>query len=844
MCDIAEKLSLNLPQYDILTELICMAKSIFTSFDNLTLQEIESEAELIPLLTPEDEEALRNEELPTEVAILPLRNTVLFPGVVIPITVGRDKSIQLIKDANKSDKIIGVVAQKDHNIENPSPSDLFSLGTVAQILRILKMPDGNTTVIIQGKRRFEIQSIKTIDPYLKASIKPVKETFPSKDNSEFKAIIDSIKDMSLKIIHENPNIPSEASFAIKNIHSHAFLINFVSSNMNLSAEEKQRVLSILDLQESAIECLKLMNVEYQKLELKNDIQSKVRTDLDQQQREYYLNQQMKTIQEELGVVSFEQEVEEMRLRSQEKKWDKTVGARFEKELTKLQRMNPQVAEYSVQRNYLDLFLDLPWNEFSEDKFDLIKAQKILDRDHFGLEDVKKRIIEYLAVLKLRNDMKSPILCLFGPPGVGKTSLGKSIAEALGRSYVRISLGGMRDEAEIRGHRKTYIGALPGRIIQSLKKAGKSNPVFVLDEIDKVSTGLQGDPAAALLEVLDPEQNTAFYDNFLEMGYDLSKVMFIATANSMSPIHPALRDRMEIINISGYTLEEKSAIAKRHLLPKQLTEHGLKNKQLILNKSILDKMVEGYTRESGVRGLEKQVAKVVRYAAKSIAMDEDYKINPTPEDLVEILGPEKVHREIYENNHVAGVVTGLAWTSVGGDILFIESAISDGKGLLTITGNLGKVMKESATIALEFIKSNKVFLGLEHFVFENYNVHIHVPEGATPKDGPSAGITMLTSLVSLFTQKRVKNKLAMTGEITLRGKILPVGGIKEKILAAKRSKIKEIILCKDNKKDIDQINEKYLKGLTFHYVREMKEVLDIAILSKKVIHPKKFKNHSP
>ena len=821
-----------------------MAKSIFTSFDNLTLQEIETEAELIPLLTPEDEEALRNEELPTEVAILPLRNTVLFPGVVIPITVGRDKSIQLIKDANKSDKIIGVVAQKDHNIENPSPSDLFSLGTVAQILRVLKMPDGNTTVIIQGKRRFEIQSIKTLEPYLKASIKPVNETFPSKDNSEFKAIIDSIKDMSLKIIHENPNIPSEASFAIKNIHSHAFLINFVSSNMNLSAEEKQRVLSILDLQESAIECLKLMNVEYQKLELKNDIQSKVRTDLDQQQREYYLNQQMKTIQEELGVVSFEQEVEEMRLRSQEKKWDKAVGARFEKELTKLQRMNPQVAEYSVQRNYLDLFLDLPWNEFSEDKFDLIKAQKILDRDHFGLEDVKKRIIEYLAVLKLRNDMKSPILCLFGPPGVGKTSLGKSIAEALGRSYVRISLGGMRDEAEIRGHRKTYIGALPGRIIQSLKKAGKSNPVFVLDEIDKVSTGLQGDPAAALLEVLDPEQTTAFYDNFLEMGYDLSKVMFIATANSMSPIHPALRDRMEIINISGYTLEEKSAIAKRHLLPKQLKEHGLKNKQLTLNKSILDKMVEGYTRESGVRGLEKQVAKVVRYAAKSIAMDEDYKISPTPEDLVEILGPEKVHREIYENNHVAGVVTGLAWTSVGGDILFIESAISDGKGLLTITGNLGKVMKESATIAMEFIKSNKVFLGLEHFVFENYNVHIHVPEGATPKDGPSAGITMLTSLVSLFTQKRVKNKLAMTGEITLRGKILPVGGIKEKILAAKRSKIKEIILCKDNKKDIDQINEKYLKGLTFHYVREMREVLDIAILSKKVLHPKKFKNHSP
>ena len=818
-----------------------MAKSSFTSFDNLTLQDIEAEAELIPLLTTEDEEALRNEELPKEVAILPLRNTVLFPGVVIPITAGRDKSIQLIKDANKSDKIIGVVAQKDQNIENPSPSDLYSLGTVAQILRVLKMPDGNTTVIIQGKRRFEIQSITKEEPYLKASIKPVEEIFPKKHNSEFKAIIDSIKDMALKIIHENPNIPSEASFAIKNIQSHAFLINFVSSNMNLPVREKQRVLSIFDLQESAIECLKLMNVEYQKLELKNDIQSKVRTDLDQQQREYYLNQQMKTIQEELGVVSFEHEVDEMRMRSKEKKWDKVVGAQFDKELAKLQRMNPQLAEYSVQRNYLDFFLDLPWNEFSEDKFHLKNAQKILDRDHFGLEDVKKRIIEYLAVLKLRNDLKSPILCLFGPPGVGKTSLGKSIAEALGRSYVRISLGGMRYEAEIRGHRKTYIGALPGRIIQSVKKAGTSNPVFVLDEIDKVSNGVQGDPAAALLEVLDPEQNTAFYDNFLEMGYDLSKVMFVATANSLSPIHPALRDRMEMINISGYTLEEKSAIAKRHLLPKQLKEHGLKNKQLTLNKAVLDKIVEGYTRESGVRALEKQVAKAVRYAAKSIAMEEDYKINPAPEDLVEILGPEKVHRDLYENNHVAGVVTGLAWTSVGGDILFIESAISEGKGQLSITGNLGKVMKESATIAMEFIKSNKIFLGLDNFAFDRYNVHIHVPEGATPKDGPSAGITMLTSLVSLFTQKRVKSKLAMTGEITLRGKVLPVGGIKEKILAAKRSKIKEIILCEDNKKDIDQINQKYLKGLTFHYVREMKDVLDIAIISKKVLHPKTFKS---
>ncbi len=827
--------------YDKLTENLYMSKSSFTSFDNLTLHEIEAEAELIPLLTTEDEEALRNEELPKDVSILPLRNTVLFPGVVIPITAGRDKSIQLIKDANKSDKIIGVVAQKDHNIENPSTGDIYSLGTVAQILRVLKMPDGNTTVIIQGKRRFEIKSIISEEPYLKASVKAVEESYPDKGNSEFKAIIDSIKEMALKIIQDNPNIPSEASFAIKNIQSHAFLINFVASNMNLPVKEKQRILSIFDLQESAIDCLKLMNVEYQKLELKNDIQSKVRTDLDQQQKEYYLNQQMKTIQEELGVVNFEQEIDEIRSRSKQKKWDKAVGKQFDKELSKLQRMNPQIAEYSVQRNYLDLFLDLPWNEFSEDKFDLKKAQKILDRDHFGLDDIKKRIIEHLAVLKIRNDMKSPILCLYGPPGVGKTSLGKSVAESLGRSYVRISLGGMRDEAEIRGHRKTYIGALPGRIIQSVKKAGTSNPVFVLDEIDKISLGVQGDPAAALLEVLDPEQNTAFYDNFLEMGYDLSKVMFIATANSLSPIQPALRDRMEMINISGYTIEEKSAIAKRHLLPKQLKEHGLKSKHLTLNKPVLDKIVEVYTRESGVRGLEKQVAKAVRYVAKSIAMEEDYKNKITQEDLVEILGPEKVRRDLYENNHVAGVVTGLAWTSLGGDILFIESAISEGKGQLSITGNLGKVMKESATIAMEFIKSNKISLGLEVFTFDKFNVHIHVPEGATPKDGPSAGITMLTSLVSLFTQKRVKSKLAMTGEITLRGKVLSVGGIKEKILAAKRSKIKEIILCEDNRKDIDQINQKYLKGLTFHYVSEMKEVLNIAIISKKVPHPKIFKS---
>ncbi|HAW19300.1 MAG TPA: endopeptidase La [Flavobacteriales bacterium] len=814
-----------------------MSKPIFSSLDNLSLQDIDAEADLIPLLTTEDEEALEREDLPESVPILPLRNTVLFPGVVIPITVGRDKSIQLIKDANKGDKVIGVVAQKDQEVEDPSIVDVFPLGTVAQILRVLTMPDGNTTIIIQGKKRFEIQQLISEDPYIKAKIKSVSEEKTVQETSEFTAIVESIKDLALKIIKESQNIPSEASFAIKNIQSHSFLINFVSSNMSLTVQEKQEILSTANIKERALLCLKYMNLEYQKLELKNDIQSRVRTDLDQQQREYYLHQQMKTIQEELGGVSYEEEVEEMRMRANEKKWTEEVGAHFDKELMKLQRMNPQVAEYSVQRNYLDLFLDLPWGEFSEDLFDLKRAQKILDRDHYGLEEVKKRIIEYLAVLKLRNDMKSPILCLYGPPGVGKTSLGKSIAEALGREYVRISLGGMRDEAEIRGHRKTYIGALPGRIIQSLKKAGTSNPVFVLDEIDKLTNSSQGDPSSALLEVLDPEQNGSFYDNFLELGYDLSKVMFVATANNLGGIQPALRDRMEIINVSGYTIEEKAMIAKNHLLPKQLKEHGLKDKDLVLSKSLLEAIVEGYTRESGVRGLEKQVAKSVRYVAKSIAMEESYIKSPKGADLKTILGPAKVSRDLYENNETAGVVIGLAWTSVGGDILFIESALSPGKGQLSITGNLGKIMKESSTIAMQYIKANAEILGLSDFPFDKYNIHIHVPEGATPKDGPSAGITMLTSLVSLLTQKRVKKYLSMTGEITLRGKVLPVGGIKEKILAAKRSKIKEIILCESNRKDIEEINANYLKGLQFHFVKEMHEVLALAITDQKVKHAK-------
>ena len=813
-----------------------MSKSKFTMLDSLSLQDFDENSELIPLMTTEDEEAIKNESLPETISILSLRNTVLFPGVVIPITAGRDKSIQLINDANSGSKVIGVVSQKDESVEDPTIDDIYTTGTVARILKVLKMPDGNTTVIIQGKKRFQISEMVSETPYMVAKIQDVPEVNPL-GSTEFTAIIESIKDLALQIIKQSPTIPSEASFAIKNIESNSFLINFVSSNMNLSVVEKQKLLEVNDLQERALHTLKHMNVEFQRLELKNDIQSKVQSDMNQQQREYFLQQQIKTIQEELGGVSYEEEIEEMKARALKKKWNKKVDKHFNKEIGKLQRMNPQVAEYSIQRNYLDLFLDLPWNSFSKDNFDLKRAQKILDRDHFGLEEVKRRIIEYLAVLKLRNDMKSPILCLYGPPGVGKTSLGKSIAEALGREYVRISLGGLRDEAEIRGHRKTYIGAMPGRILQSLKKAGTSNPVFVLDEIDKLSSSNQGDPSSAMLEVLDPEQNSEFYDNFLEMGYDLSKVMFVATSNSLNTIQPALLDRMEIINVSGYTIEEKVQIGKKFLLPKQIKEHGMKTSDLKIAQPQLEKIVEGYTRESGVRGLEKQIAKMVRYAAKNIAMEETYEVKVSNEAIVKVLGSAKLERDKYENNDVAGVVTGLAWTRVGGDILFIESILSKGKGTLNITGNLGKVMKESATIAMEYIKANADLYGLKSDIFDSYNVHIHVPEGATPKDGPSAGITMLTSLVSLFTQKKIKKSLAMTGEITLRGKVLPVGGIKEKILAAKRAKIKEIILSKDNKSDIEEINQTYLKGLTFHFVSEMSEVIDIAIMNQKVKNAK-------
>ena len=805
---------------------------------NADFSPVEEESELIPLMTSDDEEAILKESLPKSVPILPLRNAVLFPGVVIPISATRDKSVKLIKYANSKNKLIGVVSQKDSAVSDPTINDINKIGTVAKILRVLQMPDGNLTIIIQGKKRFSIEKVISKKPFLTCSINELTEISPKNDNKKFIAIIDSIKDLALKIIEENPSIPSEASFAIKNIHSSSFLVNFVSSNMNISVAEKFKILSIDDLQKRALRCLKFMDVEFQKLSLKNDIQSKVRNDLDQQQREYFLNQQLKTIQEELGGSSNHQDIDEMKLKSNSKKWNKEVGNHFNKELIKLQRMNTQAAEYSIQRNYLDLMLDLPWNEYSKDNFSLNNAQKTLNKDHYGLDDVKRRIIEQIAVMKLRGDMNSPILCFYGPPGVGKTSLGKSIAESLGREYVRISLGGLRDEAEIRGHRKTYIGAMPGRIIQNLKRVKTSNPVFVLDEIDKLSIGNQGDPSSAMLEVLDPEQNSSFYDNFLELGFDLSKVLFIATANNLATIQPALLDRMEIINISGYSIEEKVQIAKKHLINKQISNHGLNNHKFKISDNALKNIINGYTRESGVRKLDKNIAKVCRWIAKSIVKNEKFKEIIQAEDIKEILGVSNQPR-IYENNDYAGVVTGLAWTQYGGEILFVESTISKGKGNLSLTGNLGKVMKESATISLEYIKSNAKLLNIKESIFNDYNFHLHVPEGATPKDGPSAGVTMITSLVSLLSQRKVKSKLAMTGEITLRGKVLPVGGIKEKILAAKRAKINSIILPADNKKNVDEIDKKYLKGLNFFYVENILEVLEFALLRKKVSNFKKL-----
>ena len=808
------------------------------NFDSFATEHIDENAEFIPLLTTEDEEEIERERVPHVLPILPLRNTVLFPGVVVPISAGRDASIRLINEANETTKTIGVVAQTDENTEIPEGKDVYRLGTVARILRVLKMPDGNVTIIIQGKKRFQIEGIVEEKPYIKAAITEVSDIKPDTNDKEFEATIDAIRDLAIKIIQENPNIPSEAAFAIRNIESTSFLINFIASNMNATVLEKQAVLEIDELKERATAILKYLNIDLQRLTLRNEVQSKTRFDIDKQQREYFLHQQMRTIQEELGGVSYEQEIEELKKKAKDKKWDDKIKELFEKELSKLQRTNPNSPDYGIQRNYLEVLLELPWNEYSKDNFDLKRAQKILDKEHYGLDEVKRRIIEYLAVLKLRNDMKSPILCFYGPPGVGKTSLGRSIAKALNREYARMSLGGLHDEAEIRGHRKTYIGAMPGRILQQLKKAKTSNPVFVLDEIDKLgNSSYQGDPSAAMLEVLDPEQNKEFYDNFLEMGYDLSKVMFIATANDLSTIQPALLDRMEIINVSGYTIEEKTEIAKRHLLPKQLKEHGMKATDIQLGKKEIERIVEGYTRESGVRALEKELAKVVRYGAKNLAMEEAYDPKINFETIEKILGPARLERDKYEDNEVAGVVTGLAWTSVGGDVLFIESALSKGKGVLNITGNLGQVMKESATIALEYLKSNADRYNLDPKLFENYDVHIHVPEGATPKDGPSAGVAMLTSLMSLFTQKRVKKNLAMTGEITLRGKVLAVGGLKEKILAGKRAGIKEYILCKDNEKDILEIKEEYRKGLIFLYVTDMEEVIRLAITNEDVKHKK-------
>ncbi|MCF6171286.1 MAG: endopeptidase La [Bacteroidales bacterium] len=802
---------------------------------------VDQDTEFFPLLSSEDEEIMQAEEVPDELPILPLRNTVLFPGVVIPITVGRDKSIKLIREAYKSSKTIGVTAQKDAEVEDPTAGDLNKIGTVARLIKILQMPDGNTTAIIQGKKRFEITGITQEEPYFKAKVSSFENIESHPQDETYKALISSVKDLAVQIIEKSPAIPSEAVFAINNIESEVFLINFVSSNLNVDNTTKQRLLEMTEIEPRANLVLELLTKELQMLELKFDIQKKVKVDMDKQQRDFLLNQQLKTIQDELGGGPNDIEIKSLKEKAAKKKWSKEVNEIFNNELNRLQRMHPSAAEYSIQLNYLELVAELPWGEFTKDNLDLKHAKNVLENDHYGLEKIKERILEYLAVLKLKNDMKSPILCFVGPPGVGKTSLGKSIANALGRKYVRMSLGGVRDESELRGHRKTYIGAMPGRIIQNLKKVKASNPVFMLDEVDKVSGNTySGDPQAALLEILDPEQNNAFYDNYLEMEYDLSSVMFIATANTLSTIHPALRDRMEVIDLSGYLMEEKVEIARKHLIPKQLGEHGVKKKQVRFTRKVLESIIEDHTREAGVRTLEKQIAKVIRNRAKYIATGEEYNETISREDLRQILGPPRFQKDKAISNDVAGVVTGLAWTAVGGEILFIEVSLSKGKGNLKLTGNLGDVMKESAVIALEYLKSHAGLLNIDPDIFEKWNVHIHVPEGATPKDGPSAGITMLTALASAFTQQKVKSKMAMTGEITLRGKVLPVGGIKEKILAAKRAKIKDVLLSKENEKDIAEIKDDYIKGLNFIYLDNMTEVFDHALLKEKVRNPLKIK----
>jgi ATP-dependent Lon protease len=817
-----------------------MEKKFRRPVSELLLPDIlDGEGDIVPIIADGEDGDLEDIDVPDSIPILSLRNTVLFPGVVLPISIGRPRSVQLIKDAYRTDKIVGTVAQKDPDTENPAYEELHNVGTVGQIVKLLEMPDGSTTAIIQGRKRMVLNELISDNPYFIARVRTIPEIKPEFLSKDFDAIVGSLKDLSLKIIKINPNISPEASFAVKNIENNTYLINFICSNTDVKVQDKQKLLEVNNLRDRGFMLLEFLVQEIQVIELKNELQSKVKSDLDQQQREFLLHQQMKTIQNELGGNPLEKEIEEYRKKGETKKWTAEVKNTFERELDKLSRLNPAAAEYSVQVNYVQTLLDLPWGFFTEDNLDLNNARRVLDDDHFGLDEVKERILEHLAVLKLKGDLKSPILCLYGPPGVGKTSLGKSVAKALNRKYVRMSLGGLHDEAEIRGHRKTYIGAMPGRIVQNLKRAGSSNPVFILDEIDKVGQDFRGDPSSALLEVLDPEQNSTFFDNFLEMEYDLSKVLFIATANTLSTVSPALRDRMELIEITGYLVEEKLEISRQHLLPKQLENHGVKADQLSIGKKVMEMLIEKYTRESGVRELDKKLAKIVRVTAKNIASETDYDTELSEAVLTEILGPPKFIRDIYAGNDQAGVVTGLAWTAAGGEILFVETSLSRGTGKLTLTGNLGEVMKESAVIALEYLKSNAELLELADSFSDRWNIHIHVPEGAIPKDGPSAGITMAASIASAFTQRKVKKYLAMTGEITLRGKVLPVGGIKEKILAAKRAKIKEIIVSEENRKDVEDIKEIYIKGLKFHFVNTIMEVLELSLLKQKVKNPKKI-----
>ena len=790
----------------------------------------EDEMDFLPIipLNESDQEDPNGIEIPSEIALLPLRNTVLFPGVVLPITVGRDKSIKAVNDAYKGDKLIGVIAQKDSNVEDPAVKDLEDIGTVAKIVKLIKMPDGGTTIIIQGKSRFLIESIIEEDPYFKAKIKKIDEEESPKDE-DFNAYVANIKDLAADIVQLSPNIPTEASIILRNIENPAFLIHFVSSNLNTDIKDKQRLLELNQIRQRADLLMQLLQKELQFVELKNKVTTKTRTELDKQQREYFLQQQMKSIKEELGGDSNSQEIKEMQKKAEAKKWPTAAKEMFKKGIEKLERMHPSTPDFSVVYNHLDLMLDLPWETYTEDHYDLKKAKKTLDNDHYGMQKIKERILEYLAVLKLKGDMKSPILCFVGPPGIGKTSLGRSIANAIGRKYVRLSLGGLHDESEIRGHRKTYIGAMPGRILQSIRKVKSSNPVMILDEIDKVGSDFRGDPSSALLEVLDPEQNHTFYDNYLESEYDLSKVLFIATANNFQNIQPALRDRLEVIDLSGYAVEEKMEIAKRHLLPKQKDLHGLKSSNFKIADKVLEKIIQDYTRESGVRELDRQLASIMRYQAKEFALKGKLKASLTADDIEKILGKPKYSNDIYKTANMAGVAVGLAWTYVGGDILFIETSLSDGKGELKLTGNLGNVMKESASTALTYLQSNAKKYKLDPKLFEKKNIHIHVPEGAVPKDGPSAGVTMMTAIASALTGKRVKPFLAMTGEITLRGQVLPVGGIKEKVLAAKRAGLKEIILCWQNEKDVEEIESEFIKGIKFHYVKTMNQVLELALV---------------